>query len=389
MSGDPEQEYFADGMVEEIITALSRNKQLFVIARNSSFMFKGKAVDIKQVVRDLGVRYVLEGSVRKSGNRIRITGQLIDAASGAHLWADRYEGALEDVFELQDQVAVSVVGAIAPSVTRAEIERVTRKPLSSLDAYDYWLRGRAAHLQFGAKENIDRAIGLYEQAIRLDPQFALAHGTLGTALILRKDCGWSKDPAADTSRAVECARRALSLGTNNPLVLAYSAIALMQSAGEVEFADSLFEEAIRLDPNGVPAWVWGAWTKILLGDHRTAIKYCQHALRLSPLDPRILFAEQNLAYAHFFLGNYEEGRRFATSQLHRFPNNPTGLRITIACNVLLGNVEAAKSLWRQLAVLSPTDRVSETGKRSGRFYGGRPQDVTKLQEAYRIAGMPE
>jgi adenylate cyclase len=141
MSGDPEQEYFADGMVEEIITALSRNKQLFVIARNSSFKFKGKAVDIKQVARDLGVRYVLEGSVRKSGNRIRITGQLIDAASKAHPWADRYDGAPEDVLDLQDQVASSVVGAIDPSVTRAEIERVNRKPTSNLDAYDYWLRG--------------------------------------------------------------------------------------------------------------------------------------------------------------------------------------------------------------------------------------------------------
>jgi len=147
MSGDPEQEYFADGMVEEIITALSRNKQLFVIARNSSFTFKGKAVDIKQVARDLGVRYVLEGSVRKSGNRIRITGQLIDAASGAHLWADRYDGALEDVFELQDQVAASVVGAIEPSMTQAEMERAKRKPTSSLDAYDYYLRAQAAHWQ--------------------------------------------------------------------------------------------------------------------------------------------------------------------------------------------------------------------------------------------------
>ena len=178
MSGDPEQEYFADGMVEEIITALSRNKQLFVIARNSSFTFKGRAVDIKQVARDLGVRYVLEGSVRKSGNRIRITGQLIDAASGAHLWADRYDGALEDVFELQDQVAASVVGAIAPSVTQAEMERAKRKPTSSLDAYDYFLRAQAAHWQF-TKEATDQAIGLYEQAIALDPQFAPAYAAIG------------------------------------------------------------------------------------------------------------------------------------------------------------------------------------------------------------------
>jgi adenylate cyclase len=384
MSGDPEQEYFADGMVEEIITALSRNKQLFVIARNSSFTFKGKAVDIKQVARDLGVRYVLEGSVRKSGNRIRITGQLIDAASGAHLWADRYDGALEEVFELQDQVAASVVGAIAPSVTRAEMERSNRKPPSSLDAYDYWLRGRAGQWQL-TRESIDQAIGFHEQAINLDPQFALARSSLRTALTTRKNWGWSKDPAADASRSVECARRALGLGTNDPLVLLQSAFTLMFSGDEVELADSLFEEAIRLDPNVVLAWVWGGWAKILLGDHHTAIKYSQHALRLSPLDPFVLFADHHLAFAHFFLGNYEEGLRFAASNLRRLPNHVSALRIAIACNVLLGNTEVAKSLWRQLAVLSPSDRVSETGKR----FRGRDQDVAKLQEAYRIAGMPE
>jgi adenylate cyclase len=386
MSGDPEQEYFADGMVEEIITALSRNKQLFVIARNSSFTFKGKAVDIKQVARDLGVRYVLEGSVRKSGNRIRITGQLIDAASGAHLWADKYDGALEDVFELQDQVAASVVGAIAPSVTHAEIERANRKPTNSLDAYDCWLRGLAALRQY-TRESTDEAIGLYEQAIKLDPKFAVAYATLGTALVLRRDWRWSKDPAADASWSVDCARRALGLGANDPLVLAGSAIALMSSGGEVEFANSLFEEAIRLDPNGVLAWVAAGRAKVLLGDHRAAIKYCQQALRLSPLDPRVLFAEIHLAYAHFFLGNYEEGLRLATAHLRRLPNHPYALRVAIACNALGGYTEAAQKLWRQLSVLSPTDRVSETGTR-WRF-PGRPQDIAKLQEAYRIAGMPE
>ena len=384
MSGDPEQEYFADGMVEEIITALSRNKQLFVIARNSSFTFKGKAVDIKQVARDLGVRYVLEGSVRKSGNRIRITGQLIEAATGAHLWADRYDGALEDVFELQDQVAASVVGAIAPSVTRAEIERAKRKPPGSLDAYDYWLRGRAAQLQF-TREGLQDAVCLFEQAIKIDPQFALARSSLGTALTVCKNWGWSKDPEADASRAVDCARSALALGQSDPFVLMQSAFILLQGGDEVEFADSLFEEAIRLDPNGALAWVWGGWAKVLLGDHHTAIKYAQRALRLSPLDPSVASAGQVLTFAHFFLGNYEEGLRFATSTL-RIPNRLPALRGAIACNALLGNTEAAKSLWQQLAVLSPTDRVSETGKRAP---FRRDQDVAKLQEAYRIAGMPE
>jgi adenylate cyclase len=384
MSGDPEQEYFADGIVEEIITALSRNKQLFVIARNSSFTFKGKAVDIKQVARDLGVRYVLEGSVRKSGNRIRITGQLIEAATGAHLWADRYDGALEDVFDLQDQVASSVAGAIDPSVIRAETERVNRKPPNSLDAYDYFLRGQAALWQF-TREGTEQAITFYEQAIKLDPQFALAHASLGHALSNRNTYRWSNDPAAEASRSVECVRRALAFGTNDPLVLARSAQCLMFSGGEVEFPHSLFEEAIRLDPNGVIGWLYGGWTKILLGDYHTAIKYAQRVIRLSPMShPRVGFVDAVLGYAHLFLGNYEEGLKFAASFARREPNNFVPLRLAIACNVYLGNIEAAKSLWRELAVRSP-ERVSDVPKR----FKGRPQDVAKLQDAFRLAGMPE
>ena len=190
-----------------------------MIARNSSFTFKGRAVDIKQVARDLGVRYVLEGSVRKSGNRIRITGQLIDAASGAHLWADRYDGALEDVFELQDQVAGSVVGAIAPSVTQAEIERAKRKPTSSLDAYDYYLRARGGTLAIHKGRPRIRQLGLYEQAIALDPQFAPAYAGLAGAMNQRRSWGWSTDPEADASRAVTYAKSALRLGRQDALVL--------------------------------------------------------------------------------------------------------------------------------------------------------------------------
>jgi adenylate cyclase len=308
---------------------------------------------------------------------------LIDAASGAHLWADRYDGALEDVFDLQDQVASSVVGAILPSVTRAEIERVNQKTIS-LDAYDYYLRGRAAHRQW-TREGTNQAITLYEEAIKLEPQFALARALLGSVLLLRRDCGWSNDPAADASRSVECARSALALGTNDSLVLAQSAINLMFAGGEVEYADSLFEEAIRLDPNIVQAWVWGGHAKIRLGDHHTAVKYAQRALRLSPLDPQVAFADDVLALAHFFLGNYEEGLRFAVSFGRRVPSHPGRLRIEMACNAFLGNTETAKGLWRELCARSPSERVSDVPKR----FKGRPQDVAKLQEAYRIAGMPE
>jgi adenylate cyclase len=384
MSGDPDQEYFADGMVEEIITALSRNHELFVIARNSSFTFKGRAVDIKQVARDLGVRYVVEGSVRKSGNRIRITGQLIDAASGAHLWADRYDGGLEDVFELQDQVAASVVGAIAPSVTEAEMERAKRKPTSSLDAYDYFLRGQAAHWQF-TKDSTDQAVGLYEQAIALDPQFASAYAALAAGLNLRKEWGWSTDPAADASQAIAYAKRAIRLGRQDAGVLARIAPVLWVSSNEVELSDSLLDEAISLDPNGMLGWLWGGWAKVLLGDHQTAIDYFRRALRLSPLEPRIFFAHAGLAYAYFFLGNYEEGLKCAADALRHQPSRVATLRVTMACHALSGNIEAAQKVWRQVALLSPSDRVSETQRRLPL----RDQDVAKLQEAYRLAGMPE
>jgi adenylate cyclase len=388
MSGDPEQEYFADGMVEEIITALSRNRELFVIARNSSFVFKGKPVDIKQVARDLGVRYVLEGSVRKSGNRIRITGQLIDAASGAHLWADRFDGALEDVFELQDQVASSVVGAITPSIIHAEIERAKRKPTRSLDAYDCYLRGRAARWQL-TRDGTDQAIALYERAIALDPQFAPAHSSLAMALGNRRSWGWSTDPAADASRAKTYAKSALDLDRQDPLVLTESGNALLISGhgDEFELAASLFEEAIRLDPNGVSGWTYGGWAKITLGNYQTAIDYFQHALRLSPLDPRIFVAQGGLAYAHFFLGNYEEGLKHASAALHHHSNYGGALRAAMACNALLGNIEAAQKLWQQVAKLSPSDRVSETRKRWQS--GLTDKDLAKLQEAYRLAGMPE
>jgi adenylate cyclase len=309
---------------------------------------------------------------------------LIDAASGAHLWADKYDGALEDVFDLQDQVASSVVGAIEPSVTRAEIERVNRKPTSSLDAYDYFLRGRAA-LWHWTREGTEQAIALYEQAIKLDPQFALARASLGVALTNRRTWGWSNDPAADASRSLECVRSALDLETGDPLVLAHSANALMFCSGEVEFADSLLEEAIRLDPNGVFAWLWGGWAKLLLGDYHAAIKYARRVLRLSPFDTRVGFAESVIGYAHFFLGNYEDGLKFAVSHARRVPTFLAPLRLAMACNAFLGNTEAAKSIWRQIAVLSPSERVSDVPKR----FQGRPQDVAKLQEAYRLAGMPE
>jgi adenylate cyclase len=277
------------------------------------------------------------------------------------------------------------VGAIAPSVTEAEMERAKRKPTTSLDAYDYYLRALAAHWQF-TKEGTDQAIGLYEQAVALDPQYAPAYGGLAAATSLRKAGGWSTDPAADASQAIAYAKNALRLGRQDAMVLARSASALWACSDEIELADSLLEEAIRLDPNGVFGWIWGGWTKMGLGDHRTAIDYLQRVLRLSPLDPNIFQAQAGLGFAYFFLGNYEEGLKCAADALRHHPNHVASLRAAMVCNVLSGKIEAAQKLWQQVALFSPSDRVSETRKR---FPLRRDQDLAKIQEAYRLAGMPE
>jgi adenylate cyclase len=265
------------------------------------------------------------------------------------------------------------------------MERAKRKPTSSLDAYDYFLRAQAAHWQF-TRDGTDQAVGLYEQAIALDPQFGPACAALAAAINMRHTWHWSTDPAEDASRAIAYAKSALRLGREDPLVLARSALTLLYSSDEVELADSLLDEAIRLDPNGMSGWTWGGCAKTMLGDHQAAIDYLQRALRLSPLDPRIFFAQAGLAYAYFFLGNYEEGLKCAADALRHHPNYVGALRVAMACNALGGKIEAARRLWEQAALLSPSDRVSETRKRE-RYR--RDEDLAKIQEAYRLAGMPE
>jgi TolB-like protein/class 3 adenylate cyclase len=226
MSGDPEQDYFADGMAEDIITALSRFKALFVIARNSSFTYKGRAVDVKQVGRELGVRYVLEGSVRKAANRVRITGQLVDTATGGHLWAERFDGGLGDIFDLQDQVTESVVGAIAPAVEKAEIERAKRKPTESLDAYALYLRGLARFYQFANRQANGEALRLFNSAIELDPDFAAAYGRAAACYVIAKTNGWISDTTNEIAEVTRLAQRAVELGKHDAIALAASGFAL-------------------------------------------------------------------------------------------------------------------------------------------------------------------
>lgn len=384
MSGDSEQEYFADGVVEDIITALSRFKSLLVIARNSSFTYKGKVVDIKQVGRELGVRYVLEGSVRKAGGRVRITGQLIEVATGMHLWADHFDGTLNDVFELQDKVTSSVVGAIAPSVTRAEMERAKRKPPDNLNAYDCFLRGQSAMWR-NTKDGTDEAINFYEQAVALDSQFAAAYAAVASGLNQRTYQQWSAAPASDMSRAMECARRALSLNPEDHTTLARIAWVFSLVGGELERADSLFAEAARLNPNGMETFTWGGFNKLFLGNHQSALDYFHRAIRLSPADPRLYFALGGVALALLLLGDYEGGRKYALEALRDHPNYLGGLRAAMACCAFEGDMMAAHEFYRRFAALAPLERVSHLRKR----VTYREKDYLKLEEGYRLAGMPE
>src|SRR6266478_1690961 len=265
ISGDPEQDYFADGIVEDIITALSHFKALFVIARNSSFTYKGRAVDVKQVGSELGVRYVLEGSVRKAANRVRITGQLVDTATGAHLWAERFDGGLSDVFDLQDQVTESVVGAIAPAVEKAEIERAKRKPTESLDAYGRYLRGLAKLYQFANRQANDEALRLFNSAIELDPDFALAYGRAAHCYVVAKASGWISNTANEIAEVTRLAQRAVELGKDDAIALAASGWALAYVVRDLGVGAALIDRALVLNSNLAEAWNFGGWVKTYLG----------------------------------------------------------------------------------------------------------------------------
>ena len=329
MSGDPEQEYFADGMVEDIITGLSRFRSLFVIARNSSFTYKGRAVDVKQVGRELGVRYLLEGSVRKSANRIRIAGQLIDASSGTHLWADRFEGAIENVFELQDQVTASVVGAIAPRLEQAEIERAGRKPTESLDAYDLLLRGLASVYKW-TREGNEEALRLFYRAIELDPDFSAAYAAAADCFSRRKGFGWLIDREQEVAEARRLARRAVHLGKDDATVLCDAGLALAYVAGDLDDGAAFLTRALLINPNLAAAWLYSGWAKVWLGEPDQAIEHFAHAIRLSPIDPPLFLMQLGTAHSHFFVGRYDEALSWAKMALRELPDSHAALRAAAA-----------------------------------------------------------
>src|SRR5262245_9095031 len=298
MIGDSEQAYFVEGVVEEIITALSRIRWLFVIARNSSFTYKGQAVDVKQVGRELGVRYVLEGSVRKAGGRVRITAQLIDAQSGAHLWADRFDGSLEDIFELQDQVADSVAGVIEPTLQAAEIRRSADRPTSDVTAYDLYLRALALAFSW-ERDAIFRALELLEQAIARDRRY-------GTALIQASSLhqqihvsGWSESPEANRQTSMERARQALQMAEDDPNVLCQAAYVLAYFGEEIDVTIALLDRGLKLNPSFARGWQWSGWLRAWAGEPELAIEHFQTSLRLNPREHQAN-PFMGIGVAHFF-----------------------------------------------------------------------------------------
>jgi adenylate cyclase len=385
MTGDAEQEYFVDGMVEEITTAISRLPWLFVIARNSSFTYKGKAVDVKQVARELGVRYVLEGSVRKAGNRVRITGQLVDTTTGAHLWADRFDGALDDIFALQDQVASSVVGAIEPRLRSAETERAIRKPTQSLAAYDLYLRALTRFHQY-TDDGFREAVMLVKQALATDPTYAPAAAMLGWCRIIQRSQGLALHPA-EVAEATQLARRAIEAGRDDPDTLWMSGITISRLAGEHSAAASAIERSLALNPNSAHAWNASGYVSCCRNLPGPAIEAFNRAIRLSPLDPLGWVFAGGIALTYMIEGRYEEAVEWADRSLHGWASNAMALRIRVVSCAHLGRLPEARQWLARLLAVDPGLTIARVKALLAMVLS--PETLAVYLEDLRTAGLPE
>jgi TolB-like protein len=385
LSGDPAQEYFVDGVVEDIISALSRMSWLFVIARNSSFTYRGRTVDVKQVGRELGVRYVLEGSLRKSANRVRITGQLVDAPTAANLWSERFEGTIGDIFELQDQLARSVVGAIALQLERAEIERAQRKPTESLDAYDYYLRGMA-NLHRGTRAAIEDALPLFYKAVQFDPTFASAHGMAAWCHFWRKVNGWMTNHGQEIAEGARLARLAVEFGKDDAVALARGGHALAHLAGDLDAGAALIDRALVLNPNLAAAWFLGGFVRVWRGDADGAIEHFEHAMRLSPLDPEMYRMQAGMAAAHLFAGRFDIASSWAEKAFRDLPGFLMVVGVIAASHALAGRTDEARRAMDHLRQLDSTLRISTI---KDWLPIRRPEDLAAFADGLRKAGLPE
>jgi len=358
---------------------------LFVIARNSSFAYKGRSVDMKQVGRELGVRYVLEGSVRKAGSQVRITGQLIDTTTGAHLWADRFEGELRNIFALQDQVTASVVGAIGPKLEQAEIERSRHKPTESLDAYDHFLRGMAG-IHKWSREGNEEALTHFYRAIELDQNYAVAHGMAARTYVQRNSGGWVKDRAQDAAEMERLADRAVELNREDAVTLCTAGLALLDVFGRLEDGNALIDRALTLNPNLAWAWLYSGWAKAALGESDIALERIARAQRLSPNDPQKFSMLAASAMAHLFAGQFNHAFTAAQAAMRERPGFLLAICIAAVSAAHAGRIADAQLAITRMLKSDPGIRISNIGQLTPIQ---RPQDAAIWLEGFRKAGLPE
>ena len=382
MSADPEQEYLVDGIVEDIITALSRVKWFFVIARNSSFTYKGKHVDTRQVGRELGVRYVLEGSIRKSGNRVRIAAQLIEAVTGNHVWAEKFEGELDDVFELQDRITETVVATIEPSLELAEIGRAKRKPTDRLDAYDLCLKARSLYYSSKDRDNNDAELRLLDQAIALDPNYAFAKAFAAQLIHLRMIQWWATPE--DVAKGSRLAHEALISSRDEPTTIALAAHALAYLTHDFDRAVAAMDRAVRLNPNSAVILNTSGWLRLWVSDEDRAIDNFSRLIRLSPKDPGIGVTYNGLAHAFLFKNEPDMALEYARRSTHELPGWVSAWMILVAASINVGNTQEAQESARRMMALSPNFYIT---KRWNPFRDRRPFDL--ISERLRKAGVPE
>jgi TolB-like protein/class 3 adenylate cyclase len=386
IGGDPEQEYFADGMVEEIITALSRFSTIFVIARNSSFTYKGRNLGAKQIGQELGVRYLVEGSVRKAETQLRLTGQLVDASSGVHLWAQRFDGSMANVFDLQDQMTANIVGAIMPTLSQAEFERTRRKPTGNLDAYDCYMRG-LSYYYTDTRDGVVNARQHFWKAMDLDPHYALAHALAAMCIEAHVRNGWIGDFQKEIDEAKNLAHRAVELGRDDASALAPAGFVIARVLGDLDDGAAFIDRALSLNANLARAWQYSGWVRIWLGEPELAIEHAMRAMRFNPVDPWLCSIQTAIAFAHFFAGRDDDASHWAIMALRERPQFQPALRLSAASHAMAGDQQKARSAMERLRILNPDLRLSNLEKRSGPQR--RPEFFSRYKHGLQLAGLPE
>jgi TolB-like protein len=381
---DPDQAYFADGMVDEIILALSRLRSLFVIARNSSFVYKDRSIDVRQVGRELGVRYVIEGSVRKSANRLRLVAQLIDAESRATLAAHRCEGVIGDIFDLQDKITAEIVAVIAPKLEATEINRARRKPTGSLDAYDHYLRGLECFYQWN-QGAMQKALTFFVQATALDEGFASAYGMAARCYTARRANGWVVDRELEVFEARRLSRKAAAFGADDAVALASAGFTIANLLREIEPGRVLVEQALNLNPNLAAAWYYAGWIEVWRDNAAGALERFANAIRHSPIDPLMFNFYTGMASAHFVAGNLDKARTHACKALEQRPDYAVALRVAAASCSLTGRVEEGRKYAAAVQKLDPDFRLQNAADRV--TYS--PLSLIRFVEGLRLAGAPE